>query len=290
VRAEVLEALRCPVCGARLSESGSALRCGSGHAFDVARQGYVSFLVGRPSGLVGDDGAMVEARARFLAGGHFEPLARALASAATEAGPGLVVDVGAGTAWYLARVLDALPERAGLAIDISRFAARRAARAHPRAAAALADARATLPLDDGCAGLALDVFAPRNGGELRRILRHDGLLLVATPAREHLAELRAALGLLDVAPDKERRVADALAPFFERAASQPLRWTMALSHDDVLALAGMGPSARHLDPAALAASLATLPDPVEVTASCRVERWLPRRRTISPVPAGEMAG
>src|SRR5690606_14909477 len=134
---------------------------------DVAREGYVSFLVGRPTRLVGDDSAMVAARARFLAAGHLAPLADALAARAREAGPGLAVEVGAGTAYHLARALDALPGRGGLAIDVSKHAARHAARAHPRLAAVVADARATLPVADACAGLVLDVFAPRNGAELR---------------------------------------------------------------------------------------------------------------------------
>lgn len=274
---DVLAALRCPLCRGALSEAERGLRCGAGHAFDVARQGYVSFLVGRPSGLVGDDAAMVEARVRFLAAGHFEPIATTLAASAAEvtASAGLVVDVGAGTGWYLARVLDATPARPGLAVNLSKFAARRAARAHPRAVAAVADARAPLPLADGCAAIALDVFAPRNGPELRRILRDDGLLLVVTPAREHLGELRAVLGLLDVDPEKERRVSDALSPCFERLSSSALRWRMRLPRADVLALAGMGPAARHATGEVLATRANALPDPVEVTGSVVVERWRP---------------
>jgi len=273
---DVLAALRCPLCRGQLAASGSGLRCGAGHAFDAARQGYVSFLVGRPSGLVGDDAEMVAARERFLGAGHFEPLAGELAAEARAAPPGLVVEVGAGTGWYLSRVLDALPDRAGLAIDLSKFAARRAARAHPRAVAAVADARATLPLGDGSAGLVLDVFAPRNGPELRRILRDDGLLLVVTPSQEHLAALRGALGLLDVDPEKGRRVADALSPHFERASLRPVRWTMSLRHADALSLAAMGPSARHLDAGTLASRVAALPDPAEIAGSCLLECWRPR--------------
>jgi 23S rRNA (guanine745-N1)-methyltransferase len=274
--AEVVSSLRCPVCRAALSAGVGNLRCASGHAFDVSRHGYVSFLAGRPTRVVGDDAEMVAARARFLACGHFDALAGEIAALARGAPPGLVVEVGAGTAHYLARTLDALPDRAGLAIDVSRYSARRAARAHPRAAAIVADARGALPLAEACAGLVLDVFAPRNGPELRRILRDDGALLVAAPAQDHLVELRSALGLLDVDPQKERRVRDALSPWLDRASSRPLSWRMALTRADALALASMGPSARHLERASLAASVAALTEPIPVTASVVVERWVPR--------------
>src|SRR5688572_30940209 len=42
--------------------------------------------------------------------------------------PGCILDLGAGTGWYLARVLDRLPGRIGLALDLSKHALRRAAR------------------------------------------------------------------------------------------------------------------------------------------------------------------
>lgn len=277
---DVVAALRCPLCRGPLAMTGPALRCGAGHAFDVARQGYVSFLVGRPTGLVGDDAAMVEARVRFLAAGHFSPLADAVAgaarAAATATGTGLVVEVGAGTAFHLARVLEALPGRAGVAIDLSRHAARRAARAHPDIAALVADARAALPLADACAALALDVFAPRRGDELRRILRDDGALVVVTPERDHLVELREPLGLLDVDPEKARRVEQALAPHFELETSRALAWDLSLSREDVVALASMGPSARHLAPGALGARAAASPERTAATASVSIATWRPR--------------
>jgi len=276
---DAVAALRCPLCRAPLARAGATLRCGAGHAFDVARQGYVSFLVGRPSGLVGDDAAMVEARSRFLAAGHFAPLARAIVEVARAAvtGPGLVLEVGAGPAYYLAQVLAALPARAGVAIDLSRHAARRAARAHPGIAALVSDARSPLPLADGCAALALDVFAPRRGDELRRVLRNDGSLLVVTPERDHLAELRGPLGLLQVDPEKERRVEEALAPHFEREEVRPLAWELSLGREDAVALASMGPSARHVAPAELAARSAAWPARARATASVVVATWRPRR-------------
>lgn len=269
---EVLRHLRCPVCRAPLAAASGVLRCPAGHAFDLARQGYVNLLRGRSPG-TGDDASMVAAREAFLRAGHLAPLTALLAraAAASAAAAGLVVEVGAGTGHHLAAVLDALPGRFGLALDLSRYASRRAARAHPRVAAAVADAWEPLPLEDGCAALVLDVFAPRNAAEFRRVLAPGGALLMVTPEPAHLAELRAPLGLLEVDPEKERRVAEALAGRFVRSSSEAARWTLRLSRADVTAAAAMGPSARHLDAAALAARVAALPEAVEVTAAIRLE-------------------
>jgi 23S rRNA (guanine745-N1)-methyltransferase len=221
------------------------VRCPSGHAFDVARQGYVSLLAGaRPP--AGDDAAMVAARERVLGAGWFAPLTQALARAAAPgARPGAIVDVGGGSGHHLAGVLDQAPDRLGVVLDVSRYALRRAARAHPRAAAVGADVWGSLPLADGVAASLLCVFAPRNGAELARVLGPGGVLVVATPAPEHLGALVEALGLLRVDPRKDERLAEQLAGGFALQGRERCDWTMALGRDDALALAAMGPSAFH---------------------------------------------
>ncbi|MFC8849562.1 MULTISPECIES: putative RNA methyltransferase [unclassified Micromonospora] len=188
----------------------------------------------------------------------------------------LVVDAGAGTGRHLAAVLAALPDAVGLALDVSKPALRRAARAHPRAAAALADTWRRLPLADGSVAVLLDVFAPRNGAEFRRVLHPAGALLVVTPAEDHLAELVDALGLLKVDPDKADRVAGSLAGHFDQAAESVLRARLELTAGEVAILVGMGPSARHTDPAVLAARIAALPEPVGVTLAVRLGVYRPR--------------
>ena len=133
---------------------------------------------------------MVAARAEFLGAGHYAPLVRRLAALAAEVAPdeGIVLDAGANIGHYLAAVLDTRP---GLALDLSAIALRRAARARPGIGAVVWDIWRPWPVQDGCAGLLLNVFAPRNGAEFRRVLRADGALLVVTPGPEHLAELGA---------------------------------------------------------------------------------------------------
>jgi 23S rRNA (guanine745-N1)-methyltransferase len=277
---DVIPWLRCPLCRASLERSAAALRCPSGHAFDIARQGYVSLLAG---GLapVGDTAAMVQARTEFLAAGHYARLAGAVARAAGDLADGAgnpaggVADIGAGTGYYLASVLGRQPGRAGLALDASKFAARRAARAHPRIGAVVAVVRARLPIADGAAAVALSVFAPRPAAELRRILHRNGRLLVVTPDADHLGELAGPLGLLAVDPRKEERLAARLGPYFDLITQRQHRFGVALRHQDVAAAVGMGPSSWHADPAELAGRIAALPDPVPVTVSVTIWAFRP---------------
>lgn len=297
MRTGALSYLRCPVCRAELAVSGATLRCAAGHAFDIARQGYVNLLTGR-SRHPGDSPAMVAARARFLAAGHYRFLAEAIAAAAPEppapgpavtarrtAAPGppgptprpeLAVDVGGGTGYHLAAVLDVQPALVGLVLDASKAAARRAARAHTRALAAVCDAWSQLPLADGAARLVLSVFAPRNGPELHRVLRADGALIVATPTADHLAELVSRLDLLQVDPTKRARIEATLGRRFTVLAEEVHSSGLRLTRADVTALVGMGPSAWHTDPEELAGRVAALAEPVAVTASVRVTTYRPR--------------
>ncbi|MEV4178221.1 putative RNA methyltransferase [Nonomuraea sp. NPDC049709] len=300
--ADIVEYLICPVCRADLRLDESAVRCAAGHTFDVAKQGYVSLLVGsRPPGTA-DSPAMVAARAAFLDEGHYAPLADAVAEAvrthatgenvpgkresSTETndgtelrayrgagveagygtGPGgparepdivedrraegraapVIVDAGAGTGHYLAAALDAVNDGIGMAFDVSKHAVRRAARVHPRAGVFVADVWRPLPIRSGVADVVIDVFAPRNGPEFRRILRPGGVAVVVTPAPEHLSPLVEELGLLSVDEEKERRVARSLEGFTE-SGRRSIEFEMELGHGDIAQVVGMGPSAWHND-------------------------------------------
>ncbi|MBQ1049785.1 methyltransferase domain-containing protein [Micromonospora sp. C51] len=284
----VVARLRCPVCQDPLAEvvtGGSrALRCPRRHSFDIARQGYVNLLTGRAPHS-GDTAEMVTARADFLSAGHYDVISAALAAAAdtalAAADPGgsdaypLVVDAGAGTGRHLAAVLAAVPAAVGLALDISKPALRRATRSHPRVTAALADTWQRLPLADASTALLLNVFAPRNGAEFRRVLAPGGRLLVVTPAADHLTELVTALGLLRVDPAKADRVAASLAGHFTEESTTVHRQELTLSGPEVATLVGMGPSAWHTDPAGLAARIETLGEPVRVTVAVRLGTYRP---------------
>jgi 23S rRNA (guanine745-N1)-methyltransferase len=75
VLSNVVDHLVCPICTTRLELAGRSVRCARQHSFDVARQGYVNLLPGGARTGTADTAAMVEARASFLAEGHFASLA-----------------------------------------------------------------------------------------------------------------------------------------------------------------------------------------------------------------------
>ncbi|PPG71341.1 hypothetical protein C5E02_00290 [Rathayibacter rathayi] len=271
----VLPALACPICGSGLVPDAlprpSSLRCPLGHSADVARQGYASLLRGRHA-TSGDTAAMVQARADLLGSGHYQAIQDAVA-AAVPVGARLVVDLGCGTGAYLAAVLNAHPESDGLGLDLSAPAARRAARAHPRAAVATADLWQPLPLADSCADALLTVFAPRNAPEMRRVLRPGGVAVVVTPRERHLHEIRERFGMLGIDAGKAEQLDDQLAGLSLRARDE-LDSAVWMSVDELRAEVLMGPSAHHVDPATLDAQLAGVTGTTAVTIAVTVSRFV----------------
>ncbi|WP_030157971.1 putative RNA methyltransferase [Glycomyces sp. NRRL B-16210] len=280
-----LDALACPNCGGALAQDGRRLSCPEGHSFDLAKQGYAPLLAPGSNATTGDTADQVAAREDFLESGVYDPLMAAVAAAARTDAPGVLAEPGCGTGHYLAAALAADPDRYGVGLDTSKYALRRCARREipdaprrdpgspGRLAAVLADAWQRLPMRDGAAAAVLNVFAPRNADEIARVLHPGGVLVVLTPRQDHLRELVDALDLLSVDPAKPQRTADQLGASFEAERTDELRYPIELARTDVHRLVGMGPSARHLDPGALAAAVAALPEPVTVTVSATVTRW-----------------
>ena len=268
--------LECPHCGQKLTEKSGALACATGHSFDIARQGYVNLLPGGASAGTADTQEMVAARSAFLASGHFRRIDEALADAvasAVDGHEGCVIDVGAGTGEHLAAVLDRLPHRVGLALDISKHAARRASSAHPRIGAVVCDAWGRLPVRDGVAAAVICVFAPRNAAEFARVLAPGAAFVVVTPTTRHLRELIEPLGMISVDPEKSERIGRSLGERFIKEKVVSVEHPTGLSVTDAVALVSMGPSARHTSSDQLHLSAEALGPGIVATVSVEVAVW-----------------
>lgn len=233
---------------------------------------------------------MVAARDRVHDAGFFDGLVADVADTAASiatpppdttppAGPGpVVVDLGSGPGRYLRAALRGIPRARGLGIDLSKFGARAVARAEPAAGAVVADVWRDLPVRTAVADVALSVFAPRNPDETARILRPGGGLLVVVPETGHLAEIIEGMGMLARQPDKDDRLAAALADRFELVEQHRVDWQRDADAALIADLAAMGPSAFHHSPQEItdAARRLAAGTPVPVTGAVRVAVYRPR--------------
>ena len=245
--------LRCPNCFLDLSQVDVRVYgCTAGHRFDRAKHGYLTLLAPRAPRTIGDDREMLAARAALLEGGAFAPIAAALVDAVRSTlptaspSPLRIADLGCGTGYYSAALARALPEAVFLLADRSPDAVRASLREQADATGVVLDIWRALPVRDAVVDVALNVFAPRNGAEFARILRHDGRLFVVVPTDAHLRELRAEGALLDVPTGKADRVAEQLAVVGLTARSvTPVEYTIDADASTRALLADMGPSAHH---------------------------------------------
>jgi 23S rRNA (guanine745-N1)-methyltransferase len=191
--------LACTVrdCALPIERRDRTYVCPRGHAYDIARSGYVNLLQpqDRRSLHAGDSKEAVAARAALSASG----VGRALIDAVADKGLArdlperpVIVDLGSGTGDALAAIAR---RRAivGVGIDLSMPAAEHAARRFEDLTWVVANADRRLPLLDDSVDLLLSLHGRRNPTEAARVLSESGALIIALPAPDDLAELRAAV-------------------------------------------------------------------------------------------------
>jgi len=182
--------LICPICTEKLNQEDRTWRCGRGHSFDIARQGYVNLLPvqQKHSRQPGDTREQVLSRRAFLETGAYRPIVEAVCDAARRYAHGPVLDVGCGEGYYAVQVAQTLDtELTGL--DISKEAVRCAA-AKYKNATWICGTAAHLPIEDGSVGLLMSMFALTMPEEFHRVLTQDGIFIQVLAAEDHLLGLK----------------------------------------------------------------------------------------------------
>jgi len=279
------EWLRCPNCFLPLTPKPPLrLVCLAGHSFDVNKRGFLTVLRNAHR-FIGDSAEMLEARDIFLARGFYDELRQNVARLTAADVPARLLDIGCGSGFYLGGALSAVAGTTttvnAVAMDLSPAAVQRTVRALPGVHGLVADVWAPLPLVDACADVILNVFAPRNPAEFRRVLTPDGLLIVVIPQPNHLEQLRAAGLALGVQADKASHLQRTLGEHFVLTDRTSLESTMNLDAAGVRALLNMGPSAHHTDSEAVTALLAASEGLTPVTAAFDVLSFRP----LAPPPS-----
>jgi len=172
-----------------------------------------------------------------------------------------IVDVGCGEGYYIGRLeryLDGrLRDRRGddfrplccFGMDVSKEAARLAARRYQGVHFFVASTNRRMLFADRSVQVVLNVFAPRNPVEFGRIAARGGLLVVVIPQPGHLESLRSNLNLLGIEQDKRERVVEHMAAGeFRLAGEREVEIEMALDGDELVDLVRMTPNYWHLSP------------------------------------------
>lgn len=252
------------------ADDGRSWRCATGHAYDVAREGYVNLLIThqRRQRDPGDSADMLRHRRAFLDAGHYDVLRDAVATAA-DLRPGLaVLDAGCGEGYYT-RTWPADHEGLVLAgVDIAKPAVRMAAKRATAPAARYAVASVyDLPVGDATVDLAVSIFAPLHSPEFERVVRPDGRILTVTPGPDHLAGLKAKLfAEPDVHPETGPFEREGAATILEPEATVRVQADLELRSADAVAdLLNMTPYAWYVAPEVRAAvvSEASLSTPID---------------------------
>lgn len=203
----------CPICKETLYKQDKSFKCINNHCFDIAKEGYVNLAsVKGATSMSGDSKQMCLDRRLFLESGFYERLSDVLSDTIIKyALPQVltIIDAGCGEGYYSRRIRQQLQSTRQFGVDLSKEAIKLASKAEkgiPQdkqinyAIAGIFD----LPFDDNFADAVISVFAPISQKEFARVLKKDGLLIVACPGESHLYGLKKAL--YNTAKENEEKI------------------------------------------------------------------------------------
>ncbi len=238
---------QCPLCQTKLDFVQHHYRCENNHQFDVAKEGYVNLMPAhhKRSKDPGDNKDMTQARRRFLDSGHYDKLRDTVANTCREwldNTSAQLLDIGCGEGYYTNQVESTLrasnPHAKVFGLDISKVAIRYAAKRYRGCQFSVASSH-RLPFADQSLDAVLRIYAPCKADELKRVIRHQGVVVTVTPAARHLYQLRE--GIYDDVRlhDEAHETIDG----FSLLGEEKLNYTMPLNGDEALDLLQMTPFA-----------------------------------------------
>lgn len=270
----VEDILRCPVCGVSMSVSNGELKCGTGHSFDIARQGYVNFLTNKTFIKNADTAAMIGARQQMHARPFFQDLARQISDICEEVSQrspaATVIEPGGGSGFYANAVIRRVDAARAVSFDISAHAAKVCAQQSERVAVVVADVWQKWPFADDSADVVLSVFSPRNFIETERVMKTGAVLILVTPENDHFAEMRTKFNALGIQGHKNEKIA-ALLENFTNVHQSVHKSTELLEGSEMYNSLLSGPNGHHI--ATADTQMFTNVEPIHVTHCVNISVW-----------------
>lgn len=191
----------CPKCGGSLSLNGNSYLCENRHTYDIARSGYVNFLLSdrMNSRLPGDNKLMVNARKSFLSKGYYSKLMENFCDTVKKHAThnAVILDAGCGEGYYTVNMAKTVADSFIMGTDISKTAVDAAAkRSRAEGVKNLLFSVSSvfrLPVKSGSCDMLTTLFAPYCGEEFLRVLKDGGIMVMVIPSERHLIQLKQAV-------------------------------------------------------------------------------------------------
>lgn len=191
--------LSCPLDLTTLKAENNTFKCQKGHCFDKAKQGYINLLPVQFKNSLnpGDNKEMVLARSAFLNEGYYEPIAQQLLQIIQNSltKETTLIDAGCGEGYYTNFIFNQLIKQhpqssfSFLGFDISKEAIKQASKRSKNICWAVATNQ-KIPTKENCADILISLFGFPVLSEFTRVLKNNGLLIIATAGQNHLIEIR----------------------------------------------------------------------------------------------------
>ncbi|MET3682756.1 23S rRNA (guanine745-N1)-methyltransferase [Alkalibacillus flavidus] len=179
---------RCPLCHQQLSmEDNARLTCSDGHAFDLAKQGYLNMAQQSHASIY--DKTLFDARQRLNQAGFYEPLIDAISQVLANTSINVMLDAGSGEGSHLHALQQHLDAALAIGIDLAKDGVQYAAKSYDNAQWIVADL-ANIPLQNESVDVLLNILSPSNYSEFERVLKDDGLVVKVVPNSDYLKEIR----------------------------------------------------------------------------------------------------
>lgn len=238
---------KCPVCQMALSREEKRYICPNNHSYDISERGYVNLMLAnqKKTKNPGDNKDMISSRRDFLNRGYYKRFSDSLNEVIFEElhdGEPVILDAGCGEGYYISnlrsRFVNESKGNAGFyGTDISKNAIIYAAKRDNIINLSVGSSF-DLPVISCSLDCVIRNFAPGDESEFRRVLKKDGILVIATPGVEHL------FGLKEVLYERPRKneVKENVPVGFEHIRNEEIKYDISLNNSqDITNLISMTP-------------------------------------------------
>ncbi len=182
----------CPICKQPLYFENTYLCCLNKHCFDIAKQGYINLLPHSKQSKHYTKETFVDRGIIFKNGYYDHILQELLLILKSLTNVNTLLDVGCGEGYYSKQINELLGKEL-FSFDISKESIKLASKGDRKNSIKwFVGDLINMPIREQSIDCILDVFAPANYTEFKRVLNKKGYIIKIVPATTHLIELREA--------------------------------------------------------------------------------------------------